>query len=148
MDSAMERLSVNGVELEFACVGAGEPVVFIHGSGIADTGLPLAAEPALSEHYRMIRYRRRGYAGSTRIQGPVSIADHARDCRALLDALDVRQAHVISHSYSAVVAVRLAVDAPEVVSSLALFDPTPLAVMDSEQFDESMRPLMRPIMDN
>ncbi|HXT43438.1 MAG TPA: alpha/beta hydrolase [Pseudonocardiaceae bacterium] len=148
MRSAMEHVSVNGVELEFACVGSGEPVVFIHGGGIADTGLPLAAEPALNEHYRMIRYRRRGYAGSTRIQGPVSIAEHAQDCRALLGALDVRQAHIISHSYSAVVAVRLAVDAPEVVSSLALFDPSPLVVMTSEEFDDAIRPSIRPIMDN
>ena len=148
MGSAMERVSVNGVELEFACAGAGEPVVFIHGAGIADTGLPLAAEPALSEHYRVIRYRRRGYAGSTRIQGPVSIADHAQDCRALLRALEVEQAHVVSHSYSAVVAVRLAVDAPEVVSSLALCDPTPLVVMDPEQFDEALRPIMGPILDD
>lgn len=143
----MERVAVNGVELEFASAGSGEAVVFIHGAGIADTGLPLALEPALRDHYRMIWYRRRGYGGSTRIQGPVSIAQHAQDCRALLSALGVRQAHVVSHSYSAVVAVRLAVDAPEVVSSLALFDPTPLVVSDPEQFSEALRPIMDPIME-
>ena len=109
MGTAMERASVNGVELEFASVGSGEAVVFIHGGGVADSGLPLTVEPALRDHYRMIRYRRRGYAGSTPIQGPVSITEHAQDCRALLGALDVRQAHVVGHSYSALVALRLAV---------------------------------------
>jgi pimeloyl-ACP methyl ester carboxylesterase len=147
MGTTMERVSVNGVELEFACAGSGEAVVFIHGGGVADTGLPMAAEPALREHYRMIRYRRRGYAGSTRIHGPVSIAEHARDCLALLGALDVRQAHVVGHSYGTLVALRLAVDAPEVVSSLALFEPSPLTVMNPEQFFEATRLLMHPIME-
>ncbi|HYZ38510.1 MAG TPA: alpha/beta hydrolase [Pseudonocardiaceae bacterium] len=141
----MERVSVNGVDLEYASVGSGDVVVFIHGGGIADAGLPLAAEPALREHYRVIWYRRRGYGGSSRIQGPVSAAEHAQDCRALLDALDVRQAHIVSHSFSALVAVRLAVEAPEVVASLALFEPTPLVVSDPAPFFESLRPMMDPV---
>jgi 3-oxoadipate enol-lactonase len=147
MSAVMERVSVNGVELEYACAGSGEAVVFIHGGAIADAGLPLAVEPVLREHYRMIRYRRRGYGGCTRIQGPVSIAQHAQDCRALLGALDVRQAHVVGHSYGTLVAVRLAVDAPDVVSSLALFDPSPLVVTDPDQFFRALRPIMDPIMD-
>lgn len=81
------------------------------------------------------------------IQGPVSIAQDAQDCRALLGALDVRQAHVVGHSYGTLVAVRLAVDAPEVVSSLALFDPSPLVVTDPDQFFRALRPIMDPIMD-
>lgn len=40
MGTAMERVSVRGGELEFACVGSCDAVVFIHGGGIADTGLP------------------------------------------------------------------------------------------------------------
>ena len=143
----MERVSVNGVELEFSCAGSGEAVVFIHGGGIADTGLPLVVEPALRDHYRMIRYRRRGYGGCTRIQGPVSIAEHAQDCRALLKALEVAEAHVVCHSYSGLVAMQLAVDTPEVVASLALFEPTPLVVMDPEPLSESLQPIMGPIME-
>ena len=109
MGATMERISVNGVELEFDSAGSGEPVVFIHGGGVADSYLALAVEPALRDHYRVIRYRRRGHAGSTPIDGPVSIAEHAQDCRALLAALGVTQAHVVGHSYGALVALRLAV---------------------------------------
>ncbi|HEX6404690.1 MAG TPA: alpha/beta hydrolase [Pseudonocardiaceae bacterium] len=142
MDATMERVSVNGVELEFDSAGSGEAVVFIHGAGVADTGLPLAAEPALRDHYRVIRYRRRGYAGSTPIQGPVSIAEHAQDCRALLGALDVTQAHVVGHSNGAFVALQLAVAAPEVMSSLALFEPPLLAVVNPQQIAEAMGPII------
>jgi pimeloyl-ACP methyl ester carboxylesterase len=68
-------------------------------------------------HYRMIRYRRRGYAASSPIDGAVLVAEHAQDCRALLGALDVKQAHVVGHSYGTSVALQLAVGAPGIVYS-------------------------------
>jgi hypothetical protein len=42
----MERVSVNGVELEFTSAVSGEAVVFIHGVGVANSCLPLAVAPA------------------------------------------------------------------------------------------------------
>jgi hypothetical protein len=46
MGAPMERVSINGVELEFDSAGSGEAVVFVHGGGVADSYLPLAVEPA------------------------------------------------------------------------------------------------------
>jgi len=136
MKATMKRISVKGVELEFESTGAGEAVVFIHGMAVADSFFPLALEPALRDHYRVIQYRRRGYAGSTPIDGPVSVAEHTRDCRALLEALEVTQAHVVGHSYGTGVALQLAVDAPGIVSSLALFDaPLPTAPSAPQWFE-------------
>ncbi len=146
MGATMERISVNGVELEFDWAGSGEAVVLIHGGGVADSFLPLAVEPALRDHYHVIRYRRRGHAGSTPIDGPVSIAEHAHDCLALLGALDVDQAHVVGHSYGACVALQLAVDAPRAVSSLALFEPLLLAVPSAPQFVEAAGPIVEKYM--
>jgi hypothetical protein len=37
MGATMERISVNGIELEFASAGSGDAVVFIHGSGVAES---------------------------------------------------------------------------------------------------------------
>lgn len=120
--------------------------MFIHGAGVADSFLPLAVEPVLRDHYRVIRYRRRGHAGSTPIDGPVSVAEHANDCRALLGALDVTQAHVVGHSYGACVALQLAADAPGVVSSLALFEPPLPFVPSAQQFSEATGPIMEKYM--
>jgi pimeloyl-ACP methyl ester carboxylesterase len=64
MSSTMERVHVNGAELEVAVQGAGETIVFIHGGGVADSYLCLADDPAVRDHYRTIRYRRRGLAGA------------------------------------------------------------------------------------
>jgi pimeloyl-ACP methyl ester carboxylesterase len=142
MGAPMERVSINGVELEFDSAGSGEAVVFVHDGGVADSYLPLAVEPALRDYYQVIRYRRRGHAGSTPIDGPVSIAEHAQDCRALLGELDVTQAHVVGHSLGALVALQLAADAPRAVSSLALFEPAWLTVPSAPQTLEAMGPIV------
>ncbi len=90
----LERASLDGAELEYEVSGTGEPVVFIHGAFIADTFRPLLAEPSLAGHYRLILYHRRGYADSSRASRPVSVAQQAADCRALLHHLGVENGHM------------------------------------------------------
>jgi pimeloyl-ACP methyl ester carboxylesterase len=137
----VERVSVNEVELDCDASGTGEAVVFIHGAGVADAFLPLMSEPCMRDHYRAIRYARRGHAGSTHMTHPVAIADHAADCRALLAALGVEKAHVVGHSYGGCVALQLASDAPDVVLTLALFEPALLAVPSGPQFSDELAPI-------
>jgi pimeloyl-ACP methyl ester carboxylesterase len=118
----MRPVTVNGAALEYAVSGKGEAVLLIHGSVIADGFAPLVGEPALAK-YRLIRYHRRGYAGSGRARGPVTIAEQAADARALLERLGVERAHVVGHSYGAIIGLQLALDAPGLVRSLALLEP-------------------------
>ena len=143
MSPAMDRVSVNGVELEVAVEGSGETVVFIHGAGIADSFVPVAIDPAVRGRYRTVRYRRRGYGGSSPVQGTVAVAEHARDCRALLRELGVGQAHVVGQSYGGAVALQLTVDAPEIVATLALFEPALLAVPSGPSFFEQVAPVFQ-----
>ena len=123
----MERVEVDGITLEYEVQGSGEPMVFIHGAHMGDTYRPLMAEPALKE-YRLIRYHRRGYAGSSRPDGPLPVSGHAADCLALMRKLDAVPAHVVGHSSGGVIALQLALDAPEAVRSLILLEPPLLEV--------------------
>lgn len=118
-----QRIPVDGAELAFTVQGHGEPVVLIHGAFIADAFRPLLAEPSLVDHYRLIAYHRRGYADSSRTPGPTSMAQQAADCWMLLRHLGVARAHLVGHSLGASIALHLALDAPEVVHSLALLEP-------------------------
>lgn len=137
----MPRARVNGVELEYASSGKGAPVLFIHGAILADAFAPLVGEPALKK-YRLVRYNRRGFAGSSRAQPPFSIAQQAADARALLDHLGIRRAHVVGHSYGAVIALQLALDAPDKVRSLALLEPPLMgSVPSGPQFGQAMAPV-------
>ena len=134
----MERARTDGAELEYEVSGTGEPVVFIHGAFIADTFRPLLAEPSLAGRYRLILYHRRGYAGSSRASGPVSVARQAADCRALLRHLGVERAHVVGHSYGGAVALQLALDTPGVVHSLALLEPALMVGASAQGYRESL----------
>ena len=138
----MERVHVNGVELELEAQGSGEPVLLVHGSILADGFAPLLAEPALSGRYRLISYHRRGFARSTHPNTPVSIAEQAADARAVLRHAGAERAHVVGHSYGGAIALQLALDAPETVQSLALLEPALLMVPSAQQFGEALGPIV------
>jgi hypothetical protein len=64
--SAMRRLALDGVDLEVEVQGRGKPVLLIQTALVADEFLPLASQPALRGHYRVIRHppsRGRGRRG-------------------------------------------------------------------------------------
>ena len=119
----MPRASVDGVALEYELRGAGEPVVLIHWGVCAAWAEPLLEAPALNEHYRLLAYDRAGFGASSRVDGPLGMADHAEHCRLLMAQLGIDRAHVVGHSSSAMIALQLAVDAPDAVHTLALLDP-------------------------
>jgi pimeloyl-ACP methyl ester carboxylesterase len=139
----MDRVRIDGRELEYEVRGAGEPVVLVHGAHIADAFMPLLAEPALTGRYQLLLYHRRGFAGSTHPEGPLSIAQQAADCRALMQRLGVQRAHGVGHSYGGVIALQLALDAPEAVHSLALLEPALFMVPSAAQFMDAMGPVLQ-----
>ncbi len=130
----MELVPVDGAVLEAEVRGSGEPVVLVQTALLADELLPLALQPVLRAGYRTVLYHRRGYAGSSPVDGPRSVTLDAADCRALLSALGIERAHVVGLSYSGAIALQLAVDAPECVSSLTLLEPPPVHVPSAPQF--------------
>ena len=129
----MEFVHINGVTLEVEVQGSGEPVVLVHGNILADGLAPLMEEPILTQHYRMVRYHRCGFAGSTHLDPPVSIAQQAEHCRALMRHLNIERAHIVGHSYGGPIALQLALDAPDAVHSLSLLEPPLLGAIPSDQ---------------
>jgi pimeloyl-ACP methyl ester carboxylesterase len=130
----MRGVDVDGVELEVEVEGSGEPVLLVQTALVADEFLPLAAEPTLADHYRVIRYHRRGYGRSSPVQGAGSIQRDAADGLGLLAALGVARAHVVGVSYSGAVALQMAADSPSWVHSLTLLEPPPVHVPSAAQF--------------
>jgi pimeloyl-ACP methyl ester carboxylesterase len=111
-----------GTDLEHEVRGDGPPLLFLHGAFIEHALLPLAGEPALDGR-RRIRLHRRGYGDSARHDGAFSLAGEARDALELLQALDVERADVVGYSSGGLVALELALLAPDVVRSLVLIEP-------------------------
>ena len=129
----MQKVRVNGVYLEYELRGDGEPVLLIHGSHICGSFVPLLAQPALTDHYQLIRYHRRGFGNSTPPKGRFTIAQQADDARALLDRLGVGPAHVVGHSYGGAIALQMAHDSPKSVWSLTLMEAALLTVEGGQE---------------
>lgn len=138
-----QLISVQGAELDVNVWGSGEPIVFVQTALTADELRPLASAAALEHGYRKILYHRRGYADSSVVDGPGSVARDAADCRALLSALAIDRAHVVGVSYSAAVALRLAADAPACVQTLVVQEPPPLHTPSEREFRAANDRLMR-----
>jgi pimeloyl-ACP methyl ester carboxylesterase len=127
-------ISVDGAALEVHEWGGGDPVVFIQTALTADELRPVARDRALQHGYRKIVYCRRGYAGSSTVRAPGSVARDAADCRALLTALNIERAHVVGFSYSGAVALQFAADSPEHVQTLTVVEPPPVHTPSAAEF--------------
>ena len=135
--AALRRADVDGVALEYELSGKGEPVVLIHNGVGVDWYRPLVREPALAG-YRVLVYHRAGYAGSGPATGPADLGQEAAQLRALLAHLGIGRAHVVGHSSSALIALRLALDAPGAVQSLSLLEPALLVVPSAPGVGEAV----------
>mgnify|MGYP002401717343 CR=1 FL=1 len=124
-----EGPGLDGFELEFTSRGVGAPLLLVHGGLLTGWFDLLSREPALSERYRLISYHRPGYGRSSLPPGPVSIGDQSRCCLALMQHLGLEAAHVVGHSIGGCIALQLALDAPDAVTSLALLEPPVLTAV-------------------
>ena len=111
--------------LAYESHGEGEAVLFIDGALVAGTFLPLTHEALLADRYQLICYHRRGYGGSDPVPAPFSHEEQARDALALVKHLGVERVHVVGHSSGGLIAVQVAIAAPEVVHSLVLLELPP-----------------------
>jgi len=101
--------------------GEGDAVVCVHGlGGSTNTFAPLM--PTLARH-RVIRVDMPGSARSHRVEGPLTIERFVDTLLSVCNRLGVTRAHWIGHSLGTIVCQHLAVAAPKLVKSIALFGP-------------------------
>ena len=110
------------------------PLVLLHSLG---TSLHVwdGQVPLLSRSFRVIRPDLRGHGLTSVTPGPYTIADMARDCLGVLDALGIRKAHVAGLSIGGLLAQSIAAEAPDRVASLILCD-TAMAIAGREIYTE------------
>jgi pimeloyl-ACP methyl ester carboxylesterase len=101
--------------------GEGDAVVCVHGlGGSSNTFAPLM--PALARQ-RTIRVDMPGSARSARVEGPLTIERFVDTLLSVCARLNVTRAHWIGHSLGTIVCQHVAVTAPKLVRSIALFGP-------------------------
>ena len=129
---------VNGISLWYEELGAGEPLVVVHGSWFDHEDWRTVAE-RLSGRFHVLLYDRRGHSRSQSTPGEGGFAVEAADLAELLGRLGHAPAHVVGHSTGAVVALLLAASRPELVRSLILHE---APVFELLAGDEEAGPLL------
>jgi 3-oxoadipate enol-lactonase/4-carboxymuconolactone decarboxylase len=97
------------------------PLLLLHSIGTCMQVFAPQVETLCRTH-RVIRMDLRGHGLSGVTDGDYSMELHADDALALLDALGIRQAHVLGLSIGGRIAMQLAAQAPDRVLSLILMD--------------------------
>jgi pimeloyl-ACP methyl ester carboxylesterase len=136
-EADLHRVDLGAVQVDFEERGSGEPVLLLHAALLADWFRPLLAQTNLSEDYRVLSYHRVGFAGSSRATSSLSIRDQAAHARRLLQQLGVPRAHVVGHSSGGCIALQLALDAPDLVQSLALLEPVVASGPVADEFSRT-----------
>jgi 3-oxoadipate enol-lactonase len=99
--------------------GEGEPLLLIRGLGSTCEGFAAQVE-GLAPHFRVISFDNRCVGRTDQPQQPFTIADMADDTAALLDALEVKSAHVFGVSLGGMVAQEFVLRHPHKVKRLVL----------------------------
>ena len=120
----MSVANVNGVELFFEEVGAGEPVLMMHGGLGLDHKSLTPWHDRLARRARLIYYDHRWNGRSGRI-GPAGFDTWQSDAAALLDHVGIARATIYGHSYGAWIALAFAARNPERVARLILCGASP-----------------------
>jgi pimeloyl-ACP methyl ester carboxylesterase len=110
---------VNGLKLYYEVHGTGAPLVLLHG-GLGATDMFAEILPSLSSGRRVIAVDLQAHGRTADIDRPLSFEAMADDVAGLLKHLKIDRADVMGYSLGAGVALRTAVQHPDVVRKLVL----------------------------
>ena len=138
--TALKQIDIGGVELTYIEQGKGELVVLVHGA-LGDCRTWSRQVALLAQQYHVISYSRRYHHLNSSLEGVIdySYRRHADDLISLIRALRLGPAHLVGHSYGATVAALVAMERPEMVSSLVLGEPNLFSVLSDSQDRVSLR---------
>lgn len=110
----------NGQELYYEVHGEGQPVILVMGIGYDCTLWTLAQVPALSQRFQVIIFDNRDAGRSSQATSAYTIADMADDTAAVMDALNIKKAHVCGLSMGGMIAIEFALRHPDRLDRMIL----------------------------
>ena len=121
-----------------SCDERGERVVLVHASPFVSWYRPLVE--------RLTGFSTCATGAASALGGggyrPLTAAEDAATCARLMAHVGWPSAHIVGHSYGALVALQLAIDSPERVGSVALLEPAARGISSSEQVAAALEPVI------
>jgi pimeloyl-ACP methyl ester carboxylesterase len=118
-DTKGNYAEVNGLKMYYETYGMGEPLILLHG-GVGAIEMFGEVLPLLAEGHQVIAVDLQGHGRTADIDRPLSYEAMADDIAALIEQLGLGQADVMGYSLGGEVALRTAIQHPEVVRKLVV----------------------------
>ena len=118
-DARSSYASVNGLNLYYEIHGAGEPLILLHG-GVGAIEMFGEVLPSLAQNRQVVAVDLQAHGRTADIDRPLSFELMAEDIAALIKHLGIEDADVMGYSLGGGVALRTAIQHPEVVRKLVL----------------------------
>ena len=117
----IKTAKVNSVDIAYRFDGPENgPILMMANSLMANGSMWDWNLPAFTDHFRVLRYDKRGHGQSSVVPGPYSIAQLADDAIGLLDALKIEKVHFMGLSIGGMIGQQLGARYPERILSLLL----------------------------
>ena len=129
------HVELDGFAVDYEVVGSGEQIALLHARPFVSWYSPLVDR--LSS-YSVLRYRRTPPTDRSRL----SIDDDAEFCARLLSHVGFENAHLVGHSYGALVALAAACRDDVQPRSIALLEPATSGLLSPEEAAAGMAPLL------
>jgi pimeloyl-ACP methyl ester carboxylesterase len=114
---------VNGLNLYYEIHGSGAPLILIHG-GLGTASMFTEIMPALSQNRQVITLDLQGHGRTADIDRPITCEAMADDVAALIRYLKLDRADVMGYSLGGQVALRTAIQHPDLVRKLVIVSAT------------------------
>jgi pimeloyl-ACP methyl ester carboxylesterase len=115
----MEHVDIGGVQIAYTCVGAGAPLVMVHGAP-ADSRTWQWMLPDLARDHTVIAWDAPGFGRSSDIDDTWRAAQFAEALSAFIAALGLERPHLVGHSFGTMVTLSLFERRPAPLGSLVL----------------------------
>jgi 3-oxoadipate enol-lactonase len=118
-----KHIIANQIKMAYQIDGLEQgPVVIMSNSLMSSIEMWDQTVGALTDRYRVVRYDTRGHGQTQVTEGPYSISLLAEDLLALMDGLNIRQAHLVGLSMGGMICQYIGANHPERALSLSLCD--------------------------
>jgi len=111
------KVKVDGVSLNYELTGQGKTITLIHGMG-DNLHLWDNQVPVFSKKYQVLRFDTRGFGKSDVPREGYPAEALPQDVYGLLRALNIKETHLAGFSMGGVIALRFALDYPQMVKAL------------------------------
>lgn len=120
-------LTLNGSEVYYKTLGAGAPLVIVHGGPVMDHSYFLPHMETLAQDYQLIFYDQRacGRSALEVDQSKMSLAAFVEDIELLRQELELGDIHLLGHSWGGLLAMKYAIRYPQHLQSLMLSNSLP-----------------------